>query len=114
MTDIKGKVLAALQTVEGAERIAFYYPKSFKILPCISYYEANNSPAAIADDEEYLSEIIYVVDIWAGTNDECTDLMLRVDVAMRSVEFLREFSSDVYDSNSDVRHKTSRYRYVGV
>ena len=57
MINIKPKIVDALNNVKGVKNVFFYYPESFTRLPCISYYEANNSPDRSADDSEYSTEV---------------------------------------------------------
>ena len=112
MINKKPDVSAALSAIIDADRVSFHFPETFAKLPCISFYEANNSPFRNADDNEYLSEVNIVVDIWAKRSEETSRLMLAVDTAMRGIGFRREFSADV-PGGSEVEHKTSRYRYIG-
>jgi uncharacterized protein YjiS (DUF1127 family) len=103
-------VLAALETT-GAPAF-FYYPKNFKSLPCLSYYEASNAPAISADDREFISELIFVVDVWAKTSSEASELAAKADGALTDAGLRRDFAQDVHDPASDVRHITARYKIL--
>lgn len=112
MHNAKPLVLAALQTVKGLKDVFVSFPSSFKELPCASYYEASNVPDSAADDDEYLSEIVFVVDVWASTSEETSELTIEVDTAMKQAGFIREFAADVNNPDSTVKHKTTRYRLL--
>jgi hypothetical protein len=112
MINKKAALSAALESVEGVEGVFFYYPKSFKKLPCVSYYENNNSPARAADDAEYLTEINYQVDVWAEKSAEASEIAGRVNAALTAAGFTREFSHDLYEPGA-AAHKTMRYQYIG-
>ena len=109
MIDVKPDVQKALSAIEGVKAF-FYYPKSFKELPCVSYYELNNTPDTGADDQEYLSEIVYVVDVWGSTSSIVTAIAIAAAEKMEGIGFAREFSHDVDPPESAVRHKTMRFR----
>ena len=108
MIDVKDKVHKALNGIKGVQAF-FYYPDSFSKLPCVSYYEAHNSPDMAADDEEYLSEIVYVVDVWDQTSEKVTRIALKANAAMKKIGFSREFSHDVHNPDRNVRQKTMRF-----
>lgn len=110
MINIKPLVVETLKKV--CDSIFFYYPESFKKLPCISYYEASNMPAQKADDREYMTEAVFVIDIWGKTSSEVSELTLRVNEEMTGVRFEREFAKDVYQEGAPA-HKTMRYKYLG-
>ena len=88
-------------------------PEKFTKLPALSYYEINNSPAETADDTEYFSAVNLVIDIWAESHAEADRIAIEVDKAMTEIRFRREFSRDVPESSSRVKHKTTRYEYIG-
>ncbi|MDR2903252.1 MAG: hypothetical protein LBU77_01915 [Clostridiales bacterium] len=111
MIDVKAEVKKALGAIEGA-KVFFYFPQDFKKLPCISYYEAHNAPGASGDDAEYLSEIIYVVDVWGDSSAIVTNIAIETDEKMKGIGFVREFAHDVNDPDSKVRHKTMRFRLL--
>jgi hypothetical protein len=104
---MKPDVRAALRTVCG--NVFFYYPKSFKKLPCVSYYEASDVPIH-ADDGEFLSKIEIVVSVWGLDSDEVSNLSELVNRAMNEAGFAREFAGDVHDPGSDgIRQKAMRF-----
>lgn len=111
MSDIKRAIGSALGEIEGAEAF-FYYPQSFARLPCVSFYEAANVPAAGADDRAYAAEIVYAVDVWAETDAQAEGVAAHVAEKMGGLGFAREFSCDMYDPGSDVRHKAMRFKTI--
>ena len=112
MLNKKSDVLKALETVGGVKHVFFYYPDSFARLPCVSYYEINNSPYKRADDGEYLTEINYQIDVWAKKSAEASEIALAVNDAMGLAGFIREFSRDVYQEGA-AAHKTMRFKIIG-
>lgn len=112
MLNVKPDVLSALKTIEELKDVFISFPDDFTKLPCASYYEALNSIAEDADDDEYLSEIIFVIDIWGETSSITSALAIKVDAAMKTISFRREFSADIDDSQSSIRHKSMRYRLI--
>lgn len=110
MINVKPVVIEALKR---AHKNAF--PRNlntFKKFPCISYYEISNRPAASADDREYITEVIIVVDVWGKLSAEVSEMALKVNKEMTAIGFIREFSHDV-DEKGDLEHKTMRYKYLG-
>ena len=113
MIDAKPLVLAALMKVEGfGGRVHPSFPDTFNKLPCASYYEISNIPNAAADDDEYLSEITFVVDIWAHGAEEVGKLAIEANSEIKKAGFIREFAADVNDPDGTIRHKTMRYRLI--
>lgn len=110
MINVKPVVIEALKR---AHKNAFPWNlNTFKKFPCISYYEISNRPAANADDREYMTEVIIIVDVWAKLSAEVSEIALKVDAEMTNIGFTREFSYDV-DDKGDLEHKTMRYKYLG-
>jgi len=113
MLNKKPDVLAALESIEGIKGGVFAArPKKLSKMPCISFYEINNSPAVFADDTEYLTEVNFVIDVWANTDEELERITAEVNRAMTGINFTREFSRDMQEA-SDIRRKTTRYMYMG-
>lgn len=109
MVNVDEVVYNALQSIEGLTAF-FYYPKTFKKLPCVSYYEANNSPRLFSDDRSYMDEIVIVVDVWANSKAKASEIAAAVDDKMQENGFVREFSHDVHNQDSDIRHITMRFK----
>ena len=111
MADTKQDIDKALNEIQGIKAF-FYYPQTFKQLPCISFYEASNIPIASADDDEYATETIYAVDVWAVTDKQVTDIAAQVIEKMNTIGFVRTFSHDVFDPDSNIRHKAMRFKRI--
>lgn len=110
MINVKPIVLAALKNV--SDNVFFIYPDSFKTLPCISYREDFNSPQASADDMEYMSRIIFTVDVWGKTSEEVSSISIAVDAQMESAGFVRDFATDVLEPNKNLSHKNMRFKLI--
>ena len=106
-------IQAALSAIPEVKKVSLAYPDSFADLPRVSFFEANNSPAEFSDDCEYLSELNFQIDVWAEKWDDVYDIAIDVDDAMSGIGFTREFSADVPDDQSNIKHKTMRYQFIG-
>lgn len=111
MVDVKPNVHKALNAIRGVKAF-YFYPDTFNGLPCVSYYEANNAPDTFADDIEYSSKIVYVVDVWGETSTQVTKTAQKAEGKMLALGFVREFARDVHDPASAVRHKTMRFKLI--
>jgi hypothetical protein len=113
MQSIKSAVLTALQinsamsTLYG-QKFYFQYPPDFVNLPIGSYFELGNVGNIYADDQEIGSEIIFQIDLWGKTS--LTNYSLGVDSAMTTLDFSRIFTQDFYEQDSQIYHKSMRYR----
>jgi hypothetical protein len=107
MYDVKPQINSLLSTIQGVG-VSDAYPKSFNVLPQISFYEiANTDPLQLP--KEYLSDISIQIDVWH--NRSTGALAKQVDDKMKSIGFVRKFAADVPDP-SGIKHKTMRYRGV--
>ncbi len=104
MIDILPELKAELDQIAPSHK---GYPKSFKDLPCISYYYQNNG-------EDYpalpgvFSEIVVQIDVWnkrstSNVSNSVNDMML-------AKGFIREYGADV--PSDDIKHYTMRFRGV--
>ncbi|GHU76930.1 hypothetical protein FACS1894188_10230 [Clostridia bacterium] len=100
------KVFDTLKQLEGVSGVFFYYPETVAEFPCISFYEANNAPFKYADNAEYITEINIVVDVWVRTPEETRLISALVIKSMSGLDFVREYSRDLYDNG--VHHRTNR------
>lgn len=122
MINIKPDVVTALENDQtlvgllGGPRIYLLNAPDAKEFPRITYYEANNAEYPYADELEAITEVLLVVDIWNktssdGTNDGSTSAIAQaVDNVMATQGFYREFSTDLYEDDTLVYHKSMRYR----
>ena len=62
--------LSEIKELGFVKSVNYSYPETFSNLPCITFYEINNSIIEFSDDDEYLSEINYVVDVWANDYEQ--------------------------------------------
>lgn len=90
-------------------RVIFHGPPDEPELPCITYYEQNNSPALVGDGRELTSESVMVIDVWS--KGSTTAIAQAVDSVMAGLNFVREFAGDLYESDTGVYHKSMRYRH---
>lgn len=81
-------------------------------LPCITYYEQNNSPGLKGDRKELTSESVMVIDVWS--KGSTTAIAQAIDNVMTGLNFVREFSGDQNESDTGVHHKSMRYRHKTV
>lgn len=117
MINIKATVVSALTTATAiytivSNRVHFHYPPSFKTLPCISYFELNNAGLGYADNVEMASELLFRIDLWG--NDSLSTLALAVDVAMKSKDFVRIGSIDLWESDTKIHHKSITYQNMYI
>ncbi len=99
--------LKELGIVKG---VNYSYPETFSKLPCITFYEANNSIAIYTEDDEYLSEINYVIDIWAESYEQINNIAIKVNEKLKEIDFIREVSYDV--PSEDIKHKFMRFKTI--
>ena len=64
-------------------------------VPCISYYEYDNSIRAQGDTLAY-SDIVYHIKIWAKTQKELVDYSIQIDSIMRKLHFKRTIMNDLW------------------
>ena len=57
-----------------------------------------------------MSEINYVVDVWADTYEQLSSIVARVNENMKEIGFIREISYDV--PNENIKHKFMRFKIV--
>lgn len=90
--------------------VNYSYPETFASLPCITFYEVNNSIAKFTEDDEYLCEINYVIDIWAKSYEEIDNIAIKVNEKLKEIDFTREVSYDV--PSEDIKHKFMRFKTI--
>ncbi len=64
-------------------------------VPCISYYEYDNSIRAQGDTLAY-SDITYHIKVWAKTQKELVDYSAQIDSIMRKLHFVRTVTNDLW------------------
>jgi len=99
-----------LTSLLGGKRIYFYFAPDNTPCPYITYYELNNTDAGFADDVAISTEVVMVIDIWA--KGSTTAIFERVDFLMKQLGYIREYAGDLYEPDTGVHHKTTRYRKI--
>ena len=102
--------LSEIKELGIVKSVNYSYPETFSNLPCITFYEINNSTVEFSDDDEYLSEINYVVDVWANDYEQLNNISVKVNEKLKEIGFIREISYDVLNEN--IKHKFMRFKIV--
>lgn len=92
--------------------VTYFYPQSNESLPLISYFEVSNVEIARVGFKEALTEFVYQIDVWAMKPSECSDIAIQIDELMRTNGFRRQFSTDMFEQDTNIHHKSLRYRGV--
>lgn len=103
------KKLQELEKEKIAKQVCEEGSQDWSKLPCITYYELDNSEADSADDEEYSSSLIIKADVWGKTSSEVSKLAMQVVTRMKELGYKRTLYLDVPDMNSKIKHKTMRF-----
>ena len=98
-----------LAIVGSANQIVFGYPRSFELIPIITFQEVNQAHAVYDDDAPITFESAIQIDLWTDDNGT-TALMLAVDTVMIGLLFDCEYSADVPEPDTAMRHRVMRYR----
>ncbi len=112
MISLSEQLYNEYEKIQGFNQVSFFYPKTWaeKSLPALSFFEQSNSEHIRVDDGyEFLSKVVYQVDIWAKTPEECLALAKEVDATTKALGLKREFAADLYNQVAQVHHKTLRY-----
>lgn len=110
MINLKSNVYSALNAITAiSDRVYFFYPDDFTTLPCVSYYEITNKETAGADDDEYQSEIEFIVDVWSKSSSEISSIALEVNTAMQGLGFKRTASRDMSEQDTKIYHKNMKF-----
>lgn len=116
MQSIKTAVMTALQTstalttlLGSGKRIFFQDPddENKPKFPRITYFEVDNFGNLFADDQEVGSEILYQVDLWSKAST--TAIAKEVDTIMIGLDFIRQSSQDLYETDTKIFHKAMTY-----
>lgn len=113
MISLNKEVFNKLNEIKASglvECVNYSFPETFYKLPCITFYEANNSTKEFSEDDEYLSEINYVVDIWGNSYKQINDIAIKVSEKLKDIDFIREVSYDV--PSEDIKHKFMRFKTI--
>jgi len=86
-------------------------PEVIENTPCMTYFIENNSVEIGLSKEIVYQDIDVVVDIWADTKLEATEILSLLEGDMRENNFMLDFSSEVDDEN--LKHITTRFNFIG-
>lgn len=112
IVDLKAYVYGTLNDALETIPVHYFYPPVGAALPCVSYYEAENQFYSQADSNEYLTSLAYTVDIWSNSAMSNGETAMTIDTAMQAAGFRRAFSSDLFEPDTGIHHKTMRYRVI--
>jgi len=110
MDTLQAEVYTALAAT--GTHLDYFFPTDARVIPSISWYESANSVKARADNAEYLTDVSYVIDLWGATPEENSALAIHVDTHLSAIGLERVFSTDLYELETMVHHKSMRYRGV--
>lgn len=74
----------------------------------ITLFELSNFDSAWADGTAYTSEIHLQVDVWVK-GASTSAIAVEVDKTMKTLDFKRTNSTDVYENDTSIFHKAMRY-----
>lgn len=103
------KKLSELELEGKAKQVCEEGSQDWSKLPCVTYYELDNSEADGADDEEYSSTLAIKADAWGNSSSEVSKLAMQVVEKMKELGYKRTLYLDVIDLNSKQKHKTMRF-----
>lgn len=86
-------------------------PEVIENAPCMTYFIENNSVEIDLSKGIAYQDIDVVVDIWADTKLEATEILSLLEGDMRENNFVLDFSSEVDDEN--LKHITTRFNLIG-
>jgi hypothetical protein len=108
LLDDKPHILAALREVECLVRARPDWPEDWAELPCAVVTETANRPAARYDDQERLTELTYLVRVFAARASELAEAASAVDGVLRGLGYERVLAWE--DNGQRARQKVMRYR----
>ncbi|MFA6308627.1 MAG: DUF3168 domain-containing protein [Clostridia bacterium] len=117
MKNIKPKVLeallndAVLLSLLGGNRIFQLTAPKADEFPRIVFWEFDNVPEDYADDVEQNASVYMQIDIYCQ-NESTSALAKQVDKILKSIDFYRIASSDMYDDINDQRVYIKHMRYT--
>lgn len=75
--------------------------------PRITFFELNNTDSFYVDDAAAGSDVSFQIDIWSkGSTSAIAE---QVDITMKSLNFKRGSSPDLYESDTKIFHKALRF-----
>lgn len=111
MQNIRPQVCQALENaLAGKAAVYQAYPAAEAALPLAVFQEIQNRPLAQADGREYLTEILYQIDLCAETMQEADALAPAAENALAALGLARTACRDARADGC--RQKTLCYRAV--
>lgn len=111
MQNIRPQVCQALEgALAGKAAVYQVYPAAEAAPPLTVFQEIQNHPLAQADGQEYLTEILYQIDLYAETTQEADALAPAVEKALTALGLARTLCRDAQADGC--RQKTLCYRAV--
>jgi len=103
----KQDIMTILSGIDGA--VAYQrLPQTGAEFPCFSFYINENTPTVDLGKQIGYQSVEVVIDIWSKTSTQCSSLLVALEQAMRSHDWVMTFSADVNDPNG-LFHTTSRF-----
>ncbi len=116
MINLKPQIKSALEsnaqltTLLGGPRIYQIKAPNADEFPRITFFEFDNFGSLFADDTEASSEIHIQIDIWSkGSTSAIAD---EVNKTMKSLDFARTGTADLFEEDTKVFHKAMRYSTI--
>ena len=95
MQNIRPQVCQALAgALAGKAAVYQVYPAAEAAPPLAVFQEIQNHPLAQADGQEYLTEILYQIDLYAETTQEADALAPAVEKALAALGLARTLCRD--------------------
>lgn len=101
--------LKELEVEKKSKQVCEEGSQDWSKMPCVTYFELDNSESESADDEEYSSALAIKADVWGKTSSEVSNLAMQVVAKMKEIGYERTLYLDVVDLNSKQKHKTMRF-----
>ena len=100
---------ALMTAIGGQSHLLPQHPGTIAAYPCLIYTEADHATTAYFDNVATAVRSIIVFDIYTsgGTTSTIFDLLQSV---MAGLFYNLDFSSDVPEADTSLRHKTCRYQ----
>lgn len=76
----------------------------------IRFFEYNQNGALYGDDQELKSRHFIQVDIFS--RNDYTDLVKQVKDKLKTIGFIRNFETEMYETDTDFYHKVLRFNFV--
>lgn len=84
-------------------------PSRFNTLPAIIFNVGNNSINVDLDNEILSQDIEVIIDIWANTSVQASEVLKQVEKVMRNNNYLMTYSADI-PNTGNIYHINTRFR----